>query len=129
MQEPLGRLVDGGGGAAPTLTVTNLVTLPPALLAVRVYVVVVAGDTVMVPAAGTLPTLGYIVTEVASEVVHSKVADAPAVMELGEALKAAIFGGGVGVGVVPGGAWTVVQPMALTKSKHIDAKIAILFIL
>jgi len=46
------------GTVAPaTMTVTGAVTLlPSALVAVRVYVVVVVGDTVVLPLTGTVPT-------------------------------------------------------------------------
>ena len=42
-------------GAEPTVIVTVSVTLPDELVAVMVYVVVAAGDTLREPLAGTVP--------------------------------------------------------------------------
>jgi hypothetical protein len=52
------------------VTVAVAVTDPVLLVAVRVYVVVVVGETVLLPLAFTAPTLWSIVTEVAPEGAH-----------------------------------------------------------
>ena len=108
--------------------------------------VVVAGDTVTVPAVATLPTPGDMLTKLASDAVHNRVAEPPTVMVPGDALKAAIAGGlvdadpegadaesdpgaGAGVGVFFEGTFTAIQPTVLTRSKHIAIKTAIFFIL
>ena len=66
-------------------------TLPLALLAVKVYVVVTVGETGSVPFNGTLPMLDM-VTVVAPTVDQDRVADWPAVIDVGFATKEAMVG-------------------------------------
>ena len=76
---------------ASTVTVTGAVTvLPSAPVALIVYVVVVAGETVALPLAATLPMPGKMDTVVAPEVVQLKVDCPPAAMVLGLATKRTI---------------------------------------
>lgn len=69
-----GLPVGAGVTADVIVTVTELVVLEPSLAAVRVYVVVVFGDTGVVPLGATLPTAGSTVTVVAPETFQLKVA-------------------------------------------------------
>ena len=66
--------VGAGVTADVTVSVTEPVMLEPSLLAVSVYVVVVAGDTGVVPLGATPPTAGSTVTVVAPETFQLKVA-------------------------------------------------------
>jgi hypothetical protein len=70
------------GGAGFTVIVTACVAVPPAPVAVSVYVVVLRGDTTADPeAAGALvPTAGAIEIEVAFVVCQVRVVDRPAVI-------------------------------------------------
>ncbi|MEJ2739696.1 MAG: hypothetical protein P8105_07735, partial [Dehalococcoidia bacterium] len=56
------KLLITGGEAAPTVTVTCLVTLPAALVAVNVYVLVEPGEREVLPEAETEPMPGAIET-------------------------------------------------------------------
>jgi hypothetical protein len=86
-------------GAALTVTVAVLVTEPSALVAVKVYVVVAVGETVVeVPV--TAPTPLLIDKLVAPVTVQDRVLDWPVVIVAGLAVKEEMLGG-VGVGVLP----------------------------
>src|SRR5271157_1370604 len=100
----LGASTTGGGG-----TVTEMLTLasalPPAPVAVMVYVAVSAGVTVVEPCAVTAPTSGAIETFCASVVVHVRRVDSPFWMEVRSALMLAVgfaAGGGGGGGATSG---------------------------
>src|SRR5919108_104552 len=58
--------------------------VPPVPSARSVYVVVAEGETLVEPAAPTLPTDGLMATCVAELVLHDSVADPPGVMDDGE---------------------------------------------
>ncbi len=70
---------NGRGGAADTLTVACLVTVPAGPVRVSVYVVVLAGDTLTEPPATgvTVPTVGVIEAPVALALVQNSVAEPP----------------------------------------------------
>ena len=68
------------GGAAVTVIVTDLRTEPDILLAIRVYVAVVSGDTVLLPLDETVPIPGLIETELAPATSQCKVASWPGVI-------------------------------------------------
>ena len=80
-------------GGVETVTVTCFVTVPPAPVAVSVYVVVTEGETPTDPLAGSLPTPLSIVTLVAFVVDHVSVALCPGWMEVGLAEKEAVGAG------------------------------------
>jgi hypothetical protein len=72
-------------------------------LALRVYVVVLVGNTWRVPLAETVPIPGAIDTSVASLTSHFRVADWPRSIELGSAEKLMLGAfGGAGGGVTTG---------------------------
>src|SRR5947209_7852563 len=75
----------------PTLTATLAWIGPLALVAVRVYVVVVVGDTVVLPLAATWPTPLMLTVE-APVVVQLRVACWPGLMLTGLASKRMICG-------------------------------------
>jgi hypothetical protein len=83
---------EGGGGEAETVTVTCLVTLPAALVAVNVKVVVEAGEPVALPEVATAPTPGAIETDVAPVVLQPSVVLPPELMLDGVAVKLLITG-------------------------------------
>jgi hypothetical protein len=98
----------GGGGGAVTSTVTERISFPPALLALRVYVVVFVGNTWRMPLAWTLPTPLFMAIVVALATDQFKVADWPLSTERGSTLKLLIralgaAGGGAGAGASCGG--------------------------
>jgi hypothetical protein len=103
----------GPGGLPPVFTVTVVceVTEPAELVAVRMYVVVAAGDTLVVPAAATVP-MELIDTEVAPVTLQLRAELPPVLMVAGEAAKKATIG-------TPAAGFTVtvtcavVVPMAL----------------
>jgi len=110
LPDTLGAGGGGGGGAggAVTSTVTERVSLPPAEVAVNVYVVVFVGNTWRVPLAATVPMPLSIVLSVALATDQVNVADWPRWMERGSAPKlvmraAGAAGGGGGAGVTTGG--------------------------
>src|ERR671919_1500378 len=90
-------LMTGGVvSAVLTVTVAVSVALPDPFVAVMVYVVVVAGDTVRVPLAGTVPMPLSMVTLVALDELHDNVDDPPDVIVVGEALNVTVgFGDGL----------------------------------
>ncbi len=93
----------GGGGTSLTLTVFWHSTAPPGPVAVKVYVLVVPGTTVLEPleAGVTAPTPWSIDTIVAFVVVHERTVDCVAlVSEYGIAVNVQVGGGGGGGGVV-----------------------------
>ena len=67
-----GGVGTGGVGGVITLTVVVRVTLPVTLVAVKVYVVVTAGQTWALLVAGTEPTSGLTTREVAPETFQVK---------------------------------------------------------
>ena len=87
------KLFITGGEADPTVTVTCLVTLPAALVAVKVNVVVVVSGPEALPEEETGPTLGDIEQDVAPEVLQLSVVLPPALMLEGLAVKLFITGG------------------------------------
>ena len=100
---------------AVTVTVAVLVTLPPAPVAINVYVVVVAGETLCDP-LGT-DSLGtdapFSVAVVAFDVVHDSVAELPLTIDEGDANSDAVgIGGGGGGG--GGAAVTVTVAVLVT---------------
>ena len=64
-----------GGVVEPTEIVAELVAVPAEFVAVKVYVVVAAGLTVVEPDAATVPMLGLMLTLVAFAVAHESVTD------------------------------------------------------
>ncbi len=88
-----------------TVTPTCFVTVPPQLNAYNVKVVLLAGDTSLVPLAGTSPTAWSIEDVKAPVTVHLSVVTCPAMIVFGEAPKAEMVGfeQGVLVGVEVGG--------------------------
>ena len=82
------------GTAPPTVTVTAAETAvtPSAPVAVKVYVVVAAGETFTLPFADTLPTPLLIVTVAAPVVVQDSSEEAPLLMFVGEAAKRMMAG-------------------------------------
>ncbi len=87
--------IEGGvvseGGVEDTVTVVLAVTEPLLLVAVKVYVVVTVGDTVLLVNPVTSPTL-LIDNEVAPLTDQDRVEDWPEVMEEGEEEKELIIG-------------------------------------
>lgn len=80
-----------------TVTVTEAVTEPELLVAVNVYVLVVAGETNCVPAGSTAPIPWSMETEVvAPPVCHCNVDEPPGVMLVGYTEKLSINGRAVG---------------------------------
>jgi hypothetical protein len=69
------KLVIAGTPAWARVIVAVAVTIPALLLAVRVYVVVVVGDTVLLPDAVTVPIPWSIENEVAPVIFHCRVED------------------------------------------------------
>lgn len=82
---------------AVTVTVAVLVTLPPAPLAINVYVVVAGGETLCDPLAATV--VPSRVTLVAFDVVHDSVAELPLTIDEGDAISDAVGIGGGGAAV------------------------------
>lgn len=80
------------GRAPVTAIVTDLRAEPNVLLATSVYVVVVPGDTSLVPLKETVPISGLIDTEVTPVASHCKVACCPDVIVAELALKDATTG-------------------------------------
>lgn len=76
-----------------TFTVAVALALPAEPLAVSRYVVVALGNTWRLPFDCTVPNPGSIVTVVASETDHRKVADCPRSIDDGSAVNCAITGG------------------------------------
>jgi hypothetical protein len=74
-------------GTAMTLTVACANEVPPGPTAVKLYVVVVVGETDMEPLAATDPMPLSIETVVAFETVHTSVDEEPATIAVGEATK------------------------------------------
>ena len=74
------------------MTVTCLVTVPAALFAVRVYVVVAAGLVVAVPEGGREPLPGAMVTDETPVTFQFSVELPPALMLVGLAVKVLITG-------------------------------------
>jgi hypothetical protein len=72
--------------------------LPAALVAVRVKVVVLAGQTLTLPLTGLAPTPGLMLRDVAPEVDQFKVEQLPALMLAGVAVKLCTVGGLAGGG-------------------------------
>ena len=96
--------IDGFGGCA-TNTCADAETVTWPLPAVKVYMVVVIGDTILVPFKATLPIPRSILTVVAFETLQLNVAISPGVMIPGLDEKVRTDGGcigGVGVGVGSG---------------------------
>lgn len=90
----------GAGGPEDTVTVAEQVTVPPAPVAVPVYVVVTVGDTACVPAATgvTAPIPWLREKVVAFWVVHESVEEPPELMVVGFAVSVqATEGGGLEV--------------------------------
>ena len=81
------------------MIVTVLVTVPPALLAVIVYVAVTEGETVVELEAATAPIPLSIETLVAPVVVQDRVEDWPTRIVVGLAVKLTVGGRGVTVSV------------------------------
>ena len=80
-----------GAGLAVTVIVTDCVTDPAALVAVRVYVVVWVGVTTWeVPVTGPIPEIFKLMALVTDQ---ARVDDPPEVMEAGVALKEEMTGG------------------------------------
>ena len=90
------KLIDGSG---TTVTIAWAVDVPPLPDAVMMYVVVSAGETDNEPLSGTLPMPLSILTVSALEELHVKIADSPAAILWGEALKVTV-GAGITVMVV-----------------------------
>jgi hypothetical protein len=97
-----------GPDPAPTVRAAVAVVTPVALLAVKVYVVEVAGATERLPAGATAPIPWSMVTDVASNVVHDSVVVAPAAIVAG--LTVNVTGGGGGL--IVNKAAAVVVPLA-----------------
>jgi len=70
-------------GTAFTVTVTLAVFVPAAFVAVTVYIVVTSGDTACDPVSVTVPIPWSMLTEVAFAELQLKVAESPAVMDVG----------------------------------------------
>jgi hypothetical protein len=83
------------GPVPVTVTVVVALAVPPMPLAVNVYVVDFLGETLTLPAIACEPTPLSMVTVAALTVDHDRVADPPAVIVEGAALKLMIDGGGV----------------------------------
>src|SRR5688500_5701252 len=98
-----------GGGGAVTVRVAREVTLTPGPVAVSVYVVELAGDTLRLPALITVPTPLSIEMLVAWPATSQRsVADCPRWMVVGSntncaTVGAAGAGAGLGVSTVAGG--------------------------
>jgi len=87
------KVTTGLGVTAFTLTVAVLLVVPPAPVAVIVYVVVLVGETDFVPDNDVLPILGEKDTEVALLLDQVKVEKLPEVIMVGLALKLAVGAG------------------------------------
>ena len=85
-----------GVGAGTTVTVTDSVTLPLSFVAVKIYVVVVEGELVALPEAGTEPPPGDIETDVAPATSQSRVELSPSFIVAGLAVNDAITGAEAG---------------------------------
>jgi hypothetical protein len=79
-----------------TVNVTEAVTEPASLVAVKVYVLVLAGDTCSCPAGATVPIPWSIETDVAPPVCHCNIAEPPGCMLVGYIEKRNITGSAVG---------------------------------
>jgi hypothetical protein len=106
------KAVITGRPAAVTVTTAVFVELPRLLLAVSVYVVVVVGDTDLVPVFDIVPIAWSMDTDVAPLTVHDSVELLPDVMEAGLAVKLVISGGPDGLTVIL--AVIVEVPVSLT---------------
>src|SRR5579859_589116 len=92
-----------GGGGAVTVTRTLESAEPPGPLAVIVYVVESAGETVVEPCALTAPTSGAMVSCVASVEVQLNVVDWPLLIDVGLAwIETVGFDGGCVTGCAGG---------------------------
>jgi hypothetical protein len=89
-----------------TVRLATLVILPPVPVAVRIYVVVIVGLTVLVPLIATEPIPWLIETVVALLVTHVNVAKAPEEIEIGAIVKVAV---GAGLTVT----WTVLKVLSV----------------
>jgi hypothetical protein len=89
----------GRPGALETVTTAVAVALPDALVAVSTYVVVVDGETVVLPELVRLPNPWSMVTDVAFDTLQLRVDEPPAEMVAGAALKELIVGTPAGEGV------------------------------
>jgi len=103
-------------GGVDTVIVTCRVIVPPAPLAVSVYVVVAVGDTGAEPESGREPRPLSIVTVVAFVVVHVRVDDWPAMIAVGFAVKLAVGAGLVTVTVT---CFVVVPPAPVAVSVYV----------
>jgi hypothetical protein len=85
------------------MTSVVAVSLPAALLAVSVKIVVTAGKTMLLPEEPTAPTPLSMVTDVAFDTLQPKVVEPPRLILDGLAMKELITGkpAGVGEGVAP----------------------------
>ena len=83
-----------------TVTAADEVAEPVEPVAVRVYVVVTRGLTTTEPEADTVPGPGKRVTTEAPVVDQVSVADPPAAIVVGAAVRVAVGGVGVGAGAV-----------------------------
>jgi len=93
------RTVGGPGGGMisvvevpATVTVTFAELVPAALIAVSVYVVVIAGITVLVPFVATDPTPRSIITAVAPETFQLRTTCPPSLTDTGLAVNKVIAG-------------------------------------
>ena len=93
------KVIVGHGLADVTVTVAVAVELPPPFVAVRVYVVVVAGLTDVLVVPVTTPTPWSIESVVAPVTLQESVELAPGAIEVGDAVKDAITGTGTAVTV------------------------------
>jgi len=92
----------GGGGAATTVTVTGWVTVPAALVADRVKMVVEAGLAGALPEAGREPIPGDMLTDVTPVTFQVRLEFPPGLMLEGLAVKEKMTGKVVGGRVVGG---------------------------
>jgi hypothetical protein len=95
----------GGGGGAATVSVAVADLDPLGPFAVSVYVVVLAGFTVRLPLAATVPIPVFRETSLALVVLQRSVADCPGLIDDGSTVKVAVGAPGTlsdgGVVVVP----------------------------
>ncbi|MBT9175671.1 MAG: hypothetical protein DDT22_01355 [candidate division WS2 bacterium] len=89
-------MIGSGGGGSVTVIVTLTSLVPPGPTALKVKVVVLLGETILVPERGTEPIFGEIVRLVAFETRQLKVEDLPLIIEAGEADAVMIGSGGGG---------------------------------
>jgi len=89
------RLIKGCPVSAITVTVTEAVMEPAPLVAVKVYFLVVAGDTFRFPSDATAPTPWSMEMDVAPPTCHCKVAKPPGLMLVGYTEKRSITGSAV----------------------------------